>query len=123
VEDEQGNWSVVGNINELEDWFQHDEPDDDGENESDNGEEIQGSSPCTVVNIIIRHQKRNEDQTFLALLDTGARTSMGTLAAAKKAGLTIEKDSTSRQYRTAAGMFTTNKQTNKNSCTPSPQFK
>jgi hypothetical protein len=36
---------------------------------------------------------------------------MGTLAAAKKAGLTIEKDSTRRRYRTAAGVFTTNKQT------------
>jgi hypothetical protein len=121
LEDEHGDWRVVGQTNEMEDWFQHEEEEPNEDQEEEENREC--SSPCTVVNIIIRHQKRNEDQTFLALFDTGARTSMGTLAAAKKAGLTIEKDSTRHRYRTAAGVFTTNKQTNKNSCTPSPESK
>jgi hypothetical protein len=108
VEDKYGDWRVKGQTNGMEDWCQHEEdkPNEDQEEE----ENRECSSPCTVVNIIIRHRKRNEDQTFFALLDTGARTSMGTLAAAKKAGLTIEKDTSTQPI---PNNKQTNKQTNK----------
>ena len=107
MEDEKGDWKVK----ELGDWFQHIEDDDDQSNNDDEEEETQRSSPTMVVNIIIRHRKRNKDQTFLALLDTGARKSMAMLATAKKAGLTVVNDNKCRRYRTAAGIFTTNKKT------------
>jgi hypothetical protein len=111
VEDEQGNWSVKEKINGMEEWFQHEEEESEDDNKHFNKKTREHSLPCTVVNIVIQHRKRNEDQMFLALLDTGARKSLGTIAAVKKAGLTIEKDSKCRQYQTAAGTFTTNKQT------------
>jgi len=87
VEDEQGNWSVKEKINGMEEWFQHEEEESDDDNKNINKEEKREHSlPCTVVNIVIRHRKRNEDQTFLALLDTGARKSLGTIASKEQGG-------------------------------------
>ena len=66
--------------------------------------------PSTVVFISIYNKQTESNELFRVLLDTGTNRCMTTQQAAERAGLKI-KPGRNHNYKTAAGRFTTTKQT------------
>ena len=74
---------------------------------SDSEEEKWKRGPSTEMIIAIRNQETGEDETFLALLDTGTSSSLGISAVIKKLGLRKRRNARVHQYQTAIGSFDT----------------
>lgn len=94
---------AVGNSPEPSDGEDKEE-DDDSESDDDSDYE---DAPTTVIHICIKNKRTKQDETFKALLDTGASNCLGTKAALQRAGLIQQLDKHPRRYGTAAGKFTT----------------
>ena len=94
---------AVGNSPEPSDGEDKEE-DDDSESDDDSDYE---DAPTTVIHICIKNKRTKQDETFKALLDTGASNCLGTKAALQRAGLIQQLDKHPRRYGTAAGKFAT----------------
>ena len=86
--------------------------DDEGEDnyegsESESEEEKELDDVNSEVIMVIRNRKTQRDETFRMLLDSGTSGCLGTLAAAKRAGLHIHTAEKPLRHNTAAGVFTT----------------